>query len=318
MKRLLILAIVATLIGCSPTGSSQTSTTTTVIDVTTTTVTVPEVTTTTTTLPEWETIFEDQFDEPNNSNWRLYHNTYGDGNNELACLTPDNVSMGDGLKITAQEETRTCPNGSTREYTSGFLGSRDVGRYYPAFARFEMRAKLPHGQGLWPAFWLRHRNGASVAEVDIMEYFHAEQPGMTRASLHFDGEYNRFKTAVNFESVDESEWHVWGVTIDKIEEGVKFTFDLDGVVYGEYIPTDLNWLTRAPLEETWDIAINLAVGGDWIGHPRDSLGYLRGVDRCAQGGVKPDRCNAVNILRWDGSPAVYEVDYVKVLRRTGS
>ena len=32
------------------------------------------------------------------------------------------------------------------------IGSREVGKYYAGYARFEIRAKVPHAQGLWPAF----------------------------------------------------------------------------------------------------------------------------------------------------------------------
>ena len=68
------------------------------------------------------------------------------------------------------------------------------------FGRFEMRARLPHGQGIWPAFWLRHRNGAGTAEVDVMEYFHSTMPGQTTATLHLDGRKNLSKKSQFFET----------------------------------------------------------------------------------------------------------------------
>ena len=57
--------------------------------------------------------------------------------------------------------------------------------------------------------------------------------------------------------------------------------------------------------------MNLAVGGNWVGHPDDPLGYLRELGRCAQGGTPPDRCNSTGIRRV-AFPATYEVDYVRV------
>ncbi|HWJ96762.1 MAG TPA: family 16 glycosylhydrolase, partial [Acidimicrobiales bacterium] len=145
-------------------------TTTTAPPTTTTTTTAP-ASTTTTAVPApsgWKLVGGDEFNDStlDTSKWKPYHNNYGAGNLELECNTPSNVAEGGGsLKITAKKQTVACPNAGTYNYTSGFVGSRDVNKYYPRYARFEMRAKLPHAQGLWPAFWLRHRNGAGTAEV---------------------------------------------------------------------------------------------------------------------------------------------------------
>lgn len=289
--------------------------------------TVPAPTTTTTTVAAptppapsgWTLYWSDEFDSTavNSKNWRAYHNTYGDGNKELACLTPQNAVVSNGtVKLTAKRERKTCPSGSTRDFTSAFLGSRDVGRYFPAFAKFEMRAKLPHGQGLWPAFWLRHRNGAGVAEVDIMEYFHAEHPGKTRGSLHLDGRYNLVKKQVAFESpAGASGWHTWGVEVNPHPQGVEFVFLMDGKEYNRYVDTQHNWRSQAPDAATWDIAVNLAVGGTWTGHPDGKLGYLDLLNRCSLGGTAPNGCRTDGIQRWTGTTAEYEIDYVRVFTR---
>ena len=247
--------------------------------------------------------------------WTAYHNTYGDGNKELACLTPGNVSVSDGtLKITARRERATAPSGSVRDFTSGFIGTREKGVFFPCFARYEIRARLPHGQGLWPAFWLRHRNGAGVAEVDIMEYFHSQVPGKTSQALHLDGRYNLSKKATFFENPTRGsgDWHTWAVDIEPAaDNGVRFTFTTDGKAVHTYVDTQANWAKAHPGQPLFDIAVNLAVGGNWTGHPDDPLGYLANLNRCAQGGTPPDQCVSTGILRAE-FPAVYEVDYVRV------
>src|SRR3546814_2144470 len=82
----------------------------------------------------WRLVWSDEFDGSavDTSVWKPYHSTYGDGNRELQCLTPGNVTASGGqLTITARQERLTCPNGSTRDYSSGFLGSREPGTYFP-------------------------------------------------------------------------------------------------------------------------------------------------------------------------------------------
>jgi hypothetical protein len=110
--------------------------------------------------PNWKLYWSDEFNTSSldTSRWGAYHNTYGDGNKEEACLTPSNVTSSNGtLKITSKKEPITCPGATQDQFSSGFIGSRDAPAkvYYPAFARYEIRAKVPHAQGLWPAFWLR-------------------------------------------------------------------------------------------------------------------------------------------------------------------
>jgi beta-glucanase (GH16 family) len=257
--------------------------------------------------------WSDEFDGTtlDTSVWTPYFNTYGDGNHELQCETPNNVAVSGGtLKITARRETIDCPGGSVRNFTAGFLGTRETGHYFPRYGRFEMRAKLPHGQGLWPAFWLRHRNGAGTAEVDVMEYFHSSVPGETTGTLHLDGRKNLSKRSVSFEApTADPGWHTWAVDILPDPAGVKFTFLLDGTPYHSYVDTQHHWASADP-NATWDIAVNMSVGGDWVGSPDSPLGYLDGLHRCAQGGTPPNACVADGVRRTN-FPATYEVDYVR-------
>jgi len=271
----------------------------------------------------WTLVGGDEFNGSSldSSKWSAYNNTYGDGNNEYACLTPNNVAVSGGtLKITSKKESVTCPGGKARNYTSGFIGSREAGTYYTRYARFEMRARLPHNQGLWPAFWLRHRNGAGVAEVDIMEYFHSQVPGKTTNTLHLDGRHNLSKKSSNFESsgVTTSGWHNWAVEITQLDGGaVKFDFLLDGNLTHTYTDTQHNWASGAE-DGTWDIAINQAVGGNWGGDPDGVLGELPLVNRCSISGTYPGGCKTTGINRVDWTTptdATYEVDWVRVYTR---
>ena len=270
----------------------------------------------------WTLVGGDEFNSTSldTTKWQAYHNTYGDGNNEFACLTPSNVTVSSGtLKIRSKQEAVSCPGGKARNYTSGFIGSREVGKYYTRYARFEIRAKVPHAQGLWPAFWLRHRNGASVAEVDVMEYFHSQVPGKSTGTLHLDGRHNLTKKSIWFEdpATIDSGWHNWAVEIAPDSGGVKFDFFVDGNLYLTYLDTQHNWASGAE-EGSWDMAINQAVGGNWGGDPDGVLGELPLVNRCAIGGTYPGGCKTTGIQRvdWnDAADATYEIDWVRVYVR---
>ena len=295
--------------------------TTTTAAPTTTTTAAP--TTTTTTVPAapsgWTLVGGDEFNSSalNTSKWEPYNSNYGSSNLELECNTPNNVSeSGGSLKIVAKKQAVSCPSGGAMNYTSGFIGSRETGTYYPRYARFEMRAKLPHAQGLWPAFWLRHRNGAGVAEVDIMEYFHSQVPGKTTQTLHLDGVSNVSKKTTAFENpANTPGFHTWTVDILPDPGGVRFTFYVDGVQVHTYVDAKHAWRDAADAAGTWDIALNMAIGGRWVGSPDGTLGYLEELNRCSIGGTAPGGCTTTGIKRVDWSdPAdeTYSVDYVRV------
>lgn len=273
----------------------------------------------------WTLYWADEFNTTtlDTANWGVYNNTYGEGNNEEACLTPNNVAVSNGtLKITAKREGINCQGDAAKykAFTSGFIATRSIGstgsaatasgKYFPSLAKYEVRAKLSHAQGLWPAFWLRHKDGAAMAEVDIMEYFHAQVPGKTTGTLHYANVANVTKKTVAFESPTTTPgWHVWAVEMEDTSTGVLVKWLLDGTVYHQYTVADKTQFTK--YKDGFDIALNMAVGGNYSGHPDDPLGYSRYLGKCLKpyGGAQP--CDATNILR-AGFPATYEIDYVRV------
>jgi beta-glucanase (GH16 family) len=263
----------------------------------------------------------------NTANWGVYNNTYGEGNKEEACLTPNNVTVSNGtLKLTAKRQDINCQGNAAKfkSFTSGFIATRSIGstdsgataqgKYFPGYAKYEVRAKLPHGQGLWPAFWLRHKDGAAKAEVDIMEYFHAQVPGKTTGTLHYNDVANVSKKTASFETPTTTPaWHTWAVEMEDTSSGVLIKWLLDGTVYHQYTVTDKSQFTK--YKDTFDIALNLAVGGTYSGHPDDALGYSRYLGKCLKPYNGSQPCDASGILRANFD-MTYEIDYVRVYTKT--
>jgi len=122
---------------------------------------------------DWVMVWGDEFDgsKIDSNNWTHEVNCSGGGNQEQQCYTdsPDNSFVSDGtLKIVALP----AEEGAPLPYTSARLNTKYKGDW--TYGRFEMRAKLPQGQGTWPAFWMLSTDEVYGAwpksgEIDILE-----------------------------------------------------------------------------------------------------------------------------------------------------
>ena len=122
---------------------------------------------------DWRLVWSDEFDGTaiNADNWTHEVNCLGGGNQEKQCYTDtaENSSVSDGmLKIVA----KAAPEGSSQPYTSARMTTQN--KVDIQYGRVEMRAKLPKGQGSWPAFWMMPTDSVyggwpKSGEIDIME-----------------------------------------------------------------------------------------------------------------------------------------------------
>jgi beta-glucanase (GH16 family) len=209
----------------------------------------------------------------------------GWGNNEKEYYTDrkKNVYVKDGmLHIRAnKEDFKGC------HYTSARLVTR--GLFSKAYGRFEFRAKLPVGRGLWPAIWLLPQDNAygtwaSSGEIDLLEA-RGHQPDRILGTLHYgshwpgndytEADYSlpRGGTVGDFH-VYALEW-VPGVMrwfVDDHLYSVKRHWwscsKVDASYHGPKHPppADINpW--PAPFDKPFYLVMNLAVGGNFPGDP---------------------------------------------------
>ena len=218
-----------------------------------------------------ELVWAEEFNTLNPDVWHREHSTYGDGNKELQCYRPENVDVRNGtLVLTAKRETYTCPNGSTREVTSGMVRGKvdfDHGQ------RIEFRVKVnpnnPDDQrGLWPALWASSWNGGgwpNGGEFDWLEYV-GKEPTRTHYTIHYadtDGGKAKMPKAVDIGERFSDRWHT--VTFDWGDDLVWY---LDGVEVQRIVAADVDAWNNPFLESAnavTQIKLNFALGGTWGG-----------------------------------------------------
>jgi beta-glucanase (GH16 family) len=106
------------------------------------------------------------------------------GGRETTPLGLDPFKVKDGvLSIVA---SRTPPALKTvlfdNEYISGILTTQ--GRFAQKYGYFEIRAKVPVGVGVWPAFWMLADDGGWPPEIDVLEG-RGQRPGDMVMTTHW-------------------------------------------------------------------------------------------------------------------------------------
>jgi beta-glucanase (GH16 family) len=146
------------------------------------------------------------------------------------------------------------------DYTSGILTT------YHSFAQtygyFEMRARLPEGKGLWPAFWLLPVNQSWPPELDVMEVL-GSSPQTVYTTVHSgsDGRIYSIERAAR-EPDTSSGYHTYGVDW----EAKTITWYFDGrMVFRTLTPSDMH--------QPMYMLVDLAVGGAWPGSPNSSTKF---------------------------------------------
>jgi beta-glucanase (GH16 family) len=229
-------------------------------------------------------------------------NSWGWGNAELQHYTnsTQNVFVQDGkLNIKALNDPKSFPQDPSRyaQYSSGKINTKDHLSFQ--YGRVDIRAKLPTGNGVWPALWMLPEDSvygawAASGEIDIMEA-KGRLPGTTSGAVHFGGQWpvNRYiageyhfpqgQTFANDYHVysmiweeDDVKWYVDG----------KFFFKVSKEQwYSVAAPNNPN----APFDQPFYLIMNLAIGGHF------------------DGGLSPDPADI---------PATMLVDYVRVYKES--
>ena len=222
----------------------------------------------------WELIWEDEFTgtEVDDSRWSFQEGDgcpelCGWGNEELEWYQESNATVADGfLTITAKEEQVGGKN-----YTSARM--RTIGKGDWTYGRFEVRAKMPVGKGLWPAIWMLPTDPsiyglwAASGEIDIMEYV-GDKPAEIFGTIHYGGAWPNNQFTSNTYTLDlstfDADFHVYSVEWEPDE--IRWYVD------DELYATQTSWSSDggafpAPFDVDFHIILNVAVGGNLPGNP---------------------------------------------------
>lgn len=257
----------------------------------------------------WTLVWSDEFEGAaiDTSKWSHEQNCTGGGNNELQCYTnrAENSFVADGkLNIVARKETFSGPGKGddeegysaadksvTRDYTSARLRSKNKGDW--KYGRMEINAKMPQGQGVWPAIWMlptewKYGGWPMSGELDIFEAVNSNTPGFANdihGTLHYGRVWpNNVYTGDKY-SPPTNIWEQFHTFAVEWEEG-EIRWYVDDVHFATQ--TKNGWYTHywsgsqegykigegdAPFNQLFHMILNVAVGGNWPGNPNAQTSF---------------------------------------------
>ncbi|GLR17634.1 glycoside hydrolase family 16 protein [Portibacter lacus] len=246
----------------------------------------------------WELVWSDEFDYeglPDSTKWSYDVGDSCDkpagcgwGNNELQYYTEkrsENARVDNGkLTIEVHQEKY-----ETRDYSSARLVSKGKGDWQ--YGRFETRAKLPKGKGVWSAIWMlpsekRYKGWPHSGEIDILENVGFD-PDSLIGTIH-TLKYNHLKNTHKNGGVrlTDAQDTFHNYILEWEENQLRFYVDdLEIFRYDNEQSGSEAW----PFDQPFHMILNIAYGGNWGGRE----------------GIDPESL-----------PAQMEVDYVRVYQKS--
>jgi beta-glucanase (GH16 family) len=228
-------------------------------------------------------VWSDEFNGTSidHTKWEREVNAFGGGNHELQMYTdrPCNVRVEDSRLILQAHREATNVAGTLRDFSSGRVRTKHRGDW--TYGRFEIRAKIPEGRGLWPAIWLlptddHYGTWAKSGEIDIAEN-RGHQPRTVSGALHFGGNWpeNKFVHHTVRRGIWQPKFSDEFVTYAIDWQPDRIQWVIDGRVVRERRPEHWGAPTgsHSPYDQRFHLLLNLAVGGHFPGPPSDSTRF---------------------------------------------
>jgi beta-glucanase (GH16 family) len=285
----------------------------------------------TTPVEDWVMVWNDEFDGTSidSSNWTHEVNCSGGGNQEQQCYTdsPDNSFVADGnLNIVAKPSV----DGEPLPYTSARMSTKNKGDW--KYGRFEMRAKLPSGQGSWPAFWMLptdevYGGWPKSGEIDIVESVNLKVPNAEGVeenniygTLHYGLDWPNNEQSGKAYALPENvnpadDFHTYAI---EWQEG-EIRWYMDGYLYATQLQSEVRFNSKGEsvglvhkgwFAEYYDI-ITGQLETHWDPAPFDQDFHI--LLNFAVGGSFPENTNngGIDPAAFADSQA-YVIDYVRV------
>ena len=181
-------------------------------------------------------------------------------NHEMQYYAPNEVVVRDGcLRLSSHRR----PWGHCL-YTSGAVDTK--AKYFFLYGRVEVRARLPRGQGIWPACWLLPEDRSWPPEIDVMELLGHEPRTLHMTNYWGPPATPRLNSGLYAGPDFSQDWHTYSM----VWEPNRIRWYVDGVQ--KFVST--KGVPHKPMY----LILNTAVGGDFPGSPDKTTPFPQRYD----------------------------------------
>lgn len=240
----------------------------------------------------WKLAWSDEFNQPGRPDPKTWSYEVGFiRNHESQYYTRDrqeNARVEDGkLIIEGRKErfkneqfsaksTQWSKSAEFAEYTSACLVT--LGKRSFHYGRLEVRAKLPAGQGVWPAIWMMGDDVKQVGwprcgELDVMELVW-EKPHRIHGTIHWpnpDTQADKKSVSsgghIDDENLPSDDFHVYAIERDEH----KIDFYYDSTLYKTVSIDAIGKGDDNPFHHPMYLLVNFAIGGSWGGQVDEKI-----------------------------------------------
>jgi beta-glucanase (GH16 family) len=230
--------------------------------------------------PDWQLVWSDEFNTPGRPDPAKWNFTTGfHANHEAQYYTgdrPENVRIENGMLIMEGRRedwpnpqfdpaSKSYTKQKTIPYTSAMLTTKN--KFSWTYGRFEARAKVPKGQGMWPAIWflgadIDKTHWPTCGEIDLMEAL-GRDPLKVYGTLHYSENHKHAHTGSSTTATTPpaDDFHLYA--IEWFPDRIDFFYDQ--TMYHSIHLDDIATGPDNPFRKPEYLLVNLALGGDWGG-----------------------------------------------------
>ncbi|MDG2134032.1 MAG: glycoside hydrolase family 16 protein [Phycisphaerales bacterium] len=221
---------------------------------------------------------------PDSNRWFVSDGAWSH-NGELQYYAPDSVVVNrKRMNITADRRRV-----GDREFTSAHVSTE--GKLEQKYGKWEIRAKLPNTQGMWPAIWLLPVDGSWPPEIDIIELV-GKEPNKVHHSFHWgplrDGllPWDLGQTSTDDHLGENFDTVYHDFAVEWTPEGIVWTVDGKETHRFGRTEAERKNMPQGPMY----LIMNLALGGFWPGPPGEDTKFPSTME-----------IDHVKIWKWNGT-----------------
>ena len=218
-------------------------------------------------IKNWELVWEESFDTDDSldtTKWSVIKRNKADWGNYMSDH-PDCIIIQDG-KLYLRGIVNENLKQDTARYLTGGVDTK--GKFAFQYGKIEIRAKLEHARGAWPAMWMladqpKYGKYPRNGEIDLMEHLNFENKVYQTVHSYYTLELKQKTNPPYYTThpIETENFNTYGLEWSSD----KLTFTINGEETFTYPRLEGADKSQWPFDQPFYLMIDMQLGGSWVG-----------------------------------------------------